>query len=119
MVDPWRALARASSHLAPGGRIVASVPNIRYLPVLYRLLVRGEWTYTPTGALDKTHLRFFTKKSMLAMFDEAGYEVLRIDGIYALERWQVPVLEFFFPRFMREAKYIDFAILARRKGDLE
>jgi 2-polyprenyl-3-methyl-5-hydroxy-6-metoxy-1,4-benzoquinol methylase len=115
MIDPWNALAAAKNHLTPEGHVVASIPNIRYLPILYRLLIRGEWTYTPTGALDKTHLRFFTKKSMLAMFDEGGFEVIRIEGIYAYKKWQVPILEVLFPHFTREAKYIDYAILARPK----
>lgn len=118
MIDPWAALSKAKDYLTPDGYVVASVPNIRYLPILYRLLVRGEWTYTPTGALDKTHLRFFTKKSMLAMFDETGFDVLRIEGIYAYHRWQVPFLEFFFPRFVKETKHIDFAIFARPKTNL-
>jgi 2-polyprenyl-3-methyl-5-hydroxy-6-metoxy-1,4-benzoquinol methylase len=112
MINPWSVLAAAKNYLTKQGHIVASVPNIRYLPILYRLLVRGEWK-TSTGALDKTHLRFFTKKSMIEMFNEAGYKVLRIEGIYPYRKWQMAVLAILMPGFVREAKYINYAILAR------
>jgi 2-polyprenyl-3-methyl-5-hydroxy-6-metoxy-1,4-benzoquinol methylase len=115
MIDPWSALEVAHKHLTETGYIVASVPNIRYLPFLYRLLVRGEWKYTPTGILDKTHLRFFTKRSMMEMFTQAGFEVLHIEGIYPYRRWQVTVLGWILPRFVNETKYIDYALVARPK----
>lgn len=76
-VDPWTALARYSRFLAPGGVIVASVPNIRYFDTFARLL-RGRWEYEETGLFDRGHLRFFTKKSMLALFNGAGLDVTEI-----------------------------------------
>ena len=39
------------------------------------LLVGGEWRYRERGILDKTHLRFFTRKSMLSLFRDCGYVV--------------------------------------------
>jgi len=115
MIDPWDALRQAHKYLSPNGHIAASIPNIRYLTVLYRLLANGEWEYTQYGILDKTHLRFFTKKSMLALFDETGYDVLRVEGIYPNRRWQVKLLGFILPGFVNEAKYVDFAISARAR----
>jgi 2-polyprenyl-3-methyl-5-hydroxy-6-metoxy-1,4-benzoquinol methylase len=117
MVDPWDALRQAQKYLAPNAYIVASVPNVRYLPVLCRLIVRGEWKYTPTGVLDKTHLRFFTKKSMLELFDDTGYDVLRIEGIYPYKRWQVTLMRLILPGFVNETRYIDYAILAKPKSE--
>jgi 2-polyprenyl-3-methyl-5-hydroxy-6-metoxy-1,4-benzoquinol methylase len=116
MIDPWSALAAARDHLTYAGHIVASIPNIRYLPAMYRLMIRGEWTYTQFGILDKTHLRFFTKKSMLEMFDQAGYEVLHIEGIYPSPHWQIKVLGWLLPSFVNETKYLDYAIVARLKA---
>lgn len=115
MIDPWSALEIAHKHLSETGYIVASIPNIRYLPFLYRLLVRGEWRYTPTGVLDKTHLRFFTKKSMMEMFSQTGYDILHIEGIYPFRRWQVTILGLILPKFVNETKYIDYAIVAHPK----
>jgi 2-polyprenyl-3-methyl-5-hydroxy-6-metoxy-1,4-benzoquinol methylase len=115
MIDPWAALGAAKRYLTKQGWVIASIPNIRYLPILYRLLVRGEWKYTPTGVLDKTHLRFFTKKSMIEMFNDAGYEILQIEGIYPYPKWYITALELLTWGFVKEAKYIDYAILSRVK----
>ena len=60
---------------------MASIPNVRYLPVLWKLAVCGKWDYEDCGVLDKTHLRFFTRSSMLRMFQDEGYTVKSIDGI--------------------------------------
>lgn len=81
MVDPWSALARAKEHLGPNGVVVASLPSIIYLPVIARVLARRRWDYTGAGTLDRTHLRFFTKATMIEMFEGCGYQVDRIQGI--------------------------------------
>jgi 2-polyprenyl-3-methyl-5-hydroxy-6-metoxy-1,4-benzoquinol methylase len=64
-----------------GGHIVASIPNMRHWEVLWQLLVHRDWKYGAEGILDRTHLRFFTEKSMRRLFEEGGFEVLFQDGI--------------------------------------
>jgi 2-polyprenyl-3-methyl-5-hydroxy-6-metoxy-1,4-benzoquinol methylase len=113
MVDPWSALRHAKALLKTDGVVVASLPNVRFLPVLYKLLWRGEWTYTPTGVLDRTHLRFFTKKSLLQMFNEGGYEVLKVQGVNAYPHWAIKLLQILLPRFIRDVKFINYAVVAR------
>jgi len=81
MAEPERALRYAKHLLAPGGTVVASIPNVRYFPVLWQLGVRGSWEYGDCGVLDRTHLRFFTKSSILKMFEDEGYGVRSISGI--------------------------------------
>jgi 2-polyprenyl-3-methyl-5-hydroxy-6-metoxy-1,4-benzoquinol methylase len=81
MVAPELALRNAKFLLSTGGTILASIPNVRYLPVLWKLAVCGRWDYEDCGVLDKTHLRFFTRSSMLRMFQDEGYTVKSIDGI--------------------------------------
>jgi 2-polyprenyl-3-methyl-5-hydroxy-6-metoxy-1,4-benzoquinol methylase len=81
MVDPWDALRRSLSNLSPGGTAVASMPNLRYLPVVVRLVLKGDFAYTDSGVMDRTHLRFFTKKTMRRLFESCGYEVTAIKGI--------------------------------------
>ena len=74
LVDPWSALKKLVRLLHPGGAIVASMPNIRNLGIIKKLL-EGSWTYEEWGILDKTHLRFFALKDMLRLFEQAGLEV--------------------------------------------
>jgi SAM-dependent methyltransferase len=61
--DPWTMVDRLVVTLKPGGWMIASIPNVRRLPVLWNLVFRGRFEYTDTGTLDRTHLRFFTRKS--------------------------------------------------------
>jgi 2-polyprenyl-3-methyl-5-hydroxy-6-metoxy-1,4-benzoquinol methylase len=81
MTDPAAALDAAKGHLAPGGTIVASVPNVRNVDVLAPLILRGRWDYAGWGILDRTHLRFFTKATMRELFESAGYFVERQEAI--------------------------------------
>lgn len=64
--------------LRKNGKMLISVPNIGF--VTYRLLhLLGKWDYTNYGIMDKTHLRFFTKKTVLELV--ADYQVSRCIGI--------------------------------------
>ena len=64
MVDPWQAINRlVTTQLAPGGTLLLSVPNVRHYSVTVPLILGGRWDYAQAGILDKTHLRFFTRKT--------------------------------------------------------
>jgi hypothetical protein len=39
-------------------------------------LLFGRFEYTERGILDKTHLRFFTRRSARRMIENAGYEIV-------------------------------------------
>jgi 2-polyprenyl-3-methyl-5-hydroxy-6-metoxy-1,4-benzoquinol methylase len=75
LVDPWRLLREHNLLLCPGGAIICSIPNVRYYKNMKKLLLRGEWVYREAGILDRTHLRFFTVKSIRAMVEDAGFEI--------------------------------------------
>lgn len=81
MIDPWSALRSARTLLNAGGCVVASIPNVRHISVLRQLLMNGEWRYEDQGLLDRTHLRFFTRRSMMRLFEEAGYAVEVIEPL--------------------------------------
>ena len=82
MVDPWMFLEGLKRKLAPGGYVIGSLPNVRYLLNLRDLLLHRDWPYADAGVLDRTHLRFFTLKSARRLFNECHYEidVLRPSG---------------------------------------
>jgi len=73
--DPWGVLGRLRLTLKPGGRVVASVPNVKYIRVLFDLIFRDRFTYRSFGILDSTHLRFFTRRTAVKLFVAAGYHV--------------------------------------------
>lgn len=76
--DPWRMVWRLKEWVKKGGLLVASLPNIRHREAVFPLFFRGQFDYQPAGILDRTHLRFFTRKSVISLFEEAG---LRIETI--------------------------------------
>ncbi len=75
--DPWSLLAAQRALLAPGGVLVVSVPNVRHYRVVLGLL-RGRWRYEDEGVLDRTHLRFFTRASLLELLAGAGYRMTEL-----------------------------------------
>ena len=75
LVNPEAAVHKARALLRPDGAIVTSVPNVRWLPIVRDLALRGEWTYRAEGILDDTHLRFFTKSSIRALFERCSLSV--------------------------------------------
>jgi len=72
--EPDGLLRKARSWLAPDGRLVASIPNVRHNSVV-RSLLEGNWTYEPAGLLDRTHLRFFTRREIEKLFYRAGFVI--------------------------------------------
>ncbi len=117
MVDPWAALDYSRSLLAPGGCVVASIPNVRYIDNLKDLLLRGDWRYVDEGILDRTHLRFFTRKSIIETFEASGFDVQRIEGInpHPWRSWRLKLVRLAFGRHVEDMRWLQFAVVARPK----
>ena len=73
--DPWGTLERYLQWLKPGGYVVASIPNVRNIALLFNLIVRGRWRYEDSGLLDRTHLRFFTRREIIDLFSASGLQI--------------------------------------------
>jgi 2-polyprenyl-3-methyl-5-hydroxy-6-metoxy-1,4-benzoquinol methylase len=73
--NPSAVLEACRNLVKPNGRVVVSVPNVANVTVRASLLA-GRFEYTPRGILDRTHVRFFTRKSARRLLDENGYDVL-------------------------------------------
>jgi 2-polyprenyl-3-methyl-5-hydroxy-6-metoxy-1,4-benzoquinol methylase len=74
-------LAKIRRLLKPSGKLVISVPNVRYYLNVRDLLIKGEWQYQDFGILDRTHMRFFTFKSIRRLLVENGFTVDYVGGI--------------------------------------
>jgi SAM-dependent methyltransferase len=79
MVDPWHALPKVLTMLKPGGTFVGAIPNVRYFPVIRDLVFGGRFDYQQSGVLDRTHLRFFTRKSITELLEGAGLKIVTIE----------------------------------------
>lgn len=67
--------------LNKNGAIIGSIPNIRHISNLVNLVIKMDWKYTESGILDKTHVRFFTEKSLIRLFKENNFEIEEFKGI--------------------------------------
>lgn len=74
---PEEVLLLCKSHLNKNGAVVASVPNVSHLAIR-TMLMEGRWDYSELGILDRTHLRFFTRSSLIQLFSHSSYQVLRV-----------------------------------------
>lgn len=83
LLAPEEALRYSKMLLADGGVIVASIPNIRNLSTFWQFMFHARWEYEDCGVLDRTHLRFFTKSSIVNLFQGEGYMLESICGINA------------------------------------
>lgn len=109
--DPWKALADIRRLLQPDGWVIASIPNIRFVTVVLDLFFRGRFDYADSGILDRTHLRFFTRRSIDAMFGDAGFAHIRVIGLeHPSRRWWVRMVT----RVLGDLAFRQFIVVARR-----
>jgi len=83
LINPVVTLARLRPKLTSNGVVVASIPNIRYTPALSKIVFRRDFPQNDFGVFDRTHLRFFTRKSTVRLFETAGFNMQRMKGINA------------------------------------
>jgi O-antigen biosynthesis protein len=77
---PERVLDACRKLLSPTGQLLISVPNAAYCGLVAELM-QGEFLYREEGLLDKTHLRFFTRRSLQRFLREHGWSVESLDVI--------------------------------------
>ncbi len=76
---PEDLLERIRAWLVPGGTLLVSLPNVANVTVRAALLA-GRFPYAERGILDRTHLRFYTRRSARALIESGGF---RLRGIAA------------------------------------
>lgn len=80
LLEPQAVLRETRNVLAPGGRVLISLPNIAYWTMRVKLLM-GRFEYESMGLLDYTHLRFFTFHTACKMIEQAGYRIVRFHPV--------------------------------------
>ena len=118
LVDPWAVLRQLRGFLAPEGVFVASIPNMRYMPVFKEYVLGASWRYAEFGVLDKTHLRFFTRSTMRELFESSGYSLVSIEGINGIEfTWKFRLLNALMRDALQDTRFIQFACVARANNE--
>jgi 2-polyprenyl-3-methyl-5-hydroxy-6-metoxy-1,4-benzoquinol methylase len=73
--NPAKLLTDCHQLLTPQGLLLVSVPNVANITVRLSLLF-GRFEYAERGILDKTHVRFFTRKTARRLLEAAGYQII-------------------------------------------
>jgi len=74
--EPGRVLEQARRILAPRGALIVSVPNFGHWYVRVRTLL-GMFDYDQRGPLDRTHVRFFTRRTIERELRRARLRIVR------------------------------------------
>ena len=72
---PEKLLEDCRCFLKQNGHLIVSLPNVANITVRLMLLF-GRFNYTERGILDKTHLRFFTRRTARQLLESNGYRVI-------------------------------------------
>ncbi|HEV7772181.1 MAG TPA: class I SAM-dependent methyltransferase [Conexibacter sp.] len=75
LVDPAALLSALAPLVVPGGSVHVSVPNARHFSLMRDLVVRGTFGYTDWGHRDRTHLRWFTRRDIVALLADGGWQI--------------------------------------------
>jgi 2-polyprenyl-3-methyl-5-hydroxy-6-metoxy-1,4-benzoquinol methylase len=78
--NPWGILGKLVSKLESNGVAIISIPNVRNLNIIGKLLIKGTWEYEDSGILDRTHLRFFTRQSIISLITQSDLEIQTISS---------------------------------------
>lgn len=116
MMYPNECLIDVRKNIAPDGVVLASIPNVRNVAVLRELVFGKDFKYQDSGIMDKTHLRFFTKKSIIRMFEQCGYTIETIAGINPIGKYCfTSILNKILFNYIDDIRYTQFVIVAKPK----
>ncbi|MDH4096520.1 MAG: class I SAM-dependent methyltransferase, partial [Betaproteobacteria bacterium] len=72
--DPWAVLRKIRERMPSSGHVVACIPNAQHWSLQARLSI-GDLRYEASGLLDRTHLRWFTRQTIIELFAQAGLAI--------------------------------------------
>jgi 2-polyprenyl-3-methyl-5-hydroxy-6-metoxy-1,4-benzoquinol methylase len=78
LADPAAVLTGLRELAGAGAHLHISIPNARHFSLVYDLVVRGTFGYTGSGHRDATHLRWLTRRDLVALVGATGWDVLRV-----------------------------------------
>ena len=115
LYDPYMVLKKMKPKLTENGRLISSLPNIRYHSILKMLIFNKDWKYENSGVMDHTHVRFFTKKSIKRMYNKLDYKIIRHEGINRTKSIKPYVYNLFFLFRALDIFYVQYATVVEKK----
>ena len=101
LYDPWAVLKRIRAASEKPIVVVACIPNAQHWSIQANLSV-GAFVYQDMGLFDRTHIRWFTRKTIIDLFRATGYEIQ--DGVTRI--FEEPARERFLPQIEAMARTV-------------
>ncbi len=118
LVDPYKVLKVLKTYLKEDGVMVASIPNIREFKTMKKIFFDGDFKYEDSGILDRTHLKFFTKKNIIDLFKNEGFDILKIvssnKGLAMRYLKRLRIFKLFLQIFFEELVTVRYFIVAKK-----
>lgn len=119
LANPNSVLAKIRTKLSGNGVIISSIPNVRYHSVFKQYIFKKDWKYDNAGVMDFTHLRFFTSKSIKDMYREAGYEIIKHQGINKTKSLMPYLYNLLLLFTASDMFYVQYATIAKKADKTE
>ncbi len=114
LIDPYTVLAKLKNKLSDKGVVISSIPNIRYHDAFKKVWLQKNWEYEGHGIFDKTHMRFFTKKSIAKMYTDQGYTIISHKGVNRTRSLKPYIYNIPFLFTAMDMFYLQYATVARK-----
>lgn len=76
LVDPWSLLKRIRGCISDETSIVACLPNAQHWSIQAKINC-GRIVYEDSGLLDRTHLRWFSRLTIIDLFQSTGFRIVK------------------------------------------
>lgn len=80
--NPSKIINNCRKILKNHGKIISSIPNLMHYSAMY-LLINGDFPYSDTGILDRTHIHFFTYNEIIKLYNENNFKVIKYKPIFS------------------------------------
>jgi predicted TPR repeat methyltransferase len=80
LTDPATFLGQVKTVISPDGLAIFCVPNVAHWYPRFRMTL-GLFDYDQRGILDRTHLRFFTRRSFRRLVERNGFTIQRLQAV--------------------------------------
>ncbi len=80
VLNPGSLMSQIREVMSPSGTALLCVPNIAHWYPRFRSTL-GMFDYDQRGILDSTHLRFFTRRSLVKLVERKGFAIRRIEPV--------------------------------------
>jgi 2-polyprenyl-3-methyl-5-hydroxy-6-metoxy-1,4-benzoquinol methylase len=112
-INPWKVLESLKQYLKPNGITILSIPNLRYLKPLLKIIF-NKFEYEKDGVLDKTHLRFFTLFTIKKMLNYTGLDIIKIKRKKG-QNWVYYLFNIFTLGLLTDFTTYQYLIIAKKK----